>query len=56
MSGPSSPNVGGFFGMLSFVLGMPHEELECIGQAIGHVILARQEAGVGSCQLDPYLF
>ena len=56
MSGPSSPRLGGFSGMLSSVSGMSRDELERIGQAIGQAILARRETsapGSGSQQPDP---
>ena len=56
MSGPSSPRVGGFAGMLSSILNMSWEELEKIGQAIGQAVLARRESrtsGLDSQQPDP---
>ena len=45
MSGPSSPHMGGFSGMLSSVSAMSREELERMGRAIGQAVLARRAAG-----------
>ena len=56
MSGPSSPRLGGFFGMLSSVSGMSREELERMGHAIGQAVLVRRltgETGSGSEQPIP---
>ena len=56
MSGPSSPRVGGFAGMLPSVSNLSREELEQIGHAIGQAVLTCRESrasGSGSQQPDP---
>ena len=56
MSGPSSPRLGEYFGMLSSVSGLSREELERIGQAIGQAVLlhkATWEMGSGSQEPNP---
>ena len=56
MSGPSSPRIGAFSGMLSSISGMSRDELERIGQAIGQAVLSCRETmalGSGSQQPDP---
>ena len=56
MFGPSSPRVGGYFGMLSSISRLSREELERIGRAIGQAVLlhkATWETRSGSQEPNP---
>ena len=56
MSGPNSPCLGEYSGMLSSVSGLSREELERIGRAIGQAVLSHKttwETGSGSQEPNP---